>query len=190
MFLSVEQFNTQTAAERHLEAFVLKLNAENPTLAILEPTFDAVLNRFIEEDRLLEIKSVRPGETTDGVGELSYSTASGYLSNIKRIRAKWGTTRISRMKPVKIQEWLKGLDLAPKTKGHVKALLHRLFEKAMFWEIVEWQRNPMELVEIKGISKRRKRPLILTVEQFFLGFEQIAHAAVVNFRGRICSLVP
>lgn len=26
----------------------------------------------------------------------------------------------------------------------------------------------MELVEIKGISKRRKRPVILTVEQFFL----------------------
>jgi len=173
MFLSTEKFPTQVAVERHLEAFVLKLNAENPTLAILEPTFNAVLGRFIEEERLLEIKSVRPGETTDGVEELSYSTASGYLSNIKRIREKWGTTRISRMKPVKIQEWLKGLDLAPKTKGHIKALLHRLFEKAMFWEIVEWQRNPMELVEIRGISKRRKKPLIFTVDQFFLGFELV-----------------
>lgn len=167
MFLSVEQFTTQTAAERHLEAFVLKLNKENPTLAILEPTFDAVLNRFIEEECLLEIKKVRPGERTDGIGELSYSTASSYLSNIKRIRAKWGTTRITRMKPVSMQEWLKGLDLAPKTKGHIKALVHRLFEKAMFWELVEWQRNPMELVEIRGISKRQKRPVILTLEQFF-----------------------
>ena len=86
MFLSTEKFPTQVAVERHLEAFVLKLNAENPTLAILEPTFNAVLGRFIEEERLLEIKSVRPGETTDGVEELSYSTASGYLSNNKRIR--------------------------------------------------------------------------------------------------------
>jgi integrase len=167
MFLSVEQFSTQTAAERHLEAFVLKLNAENPTLAILEPTFNALLDRFIEEECLLEIKKVRPGERTDGIGELSYSTATSYLSNIKRIRAKWGTTLITRMKPVKIQEWLKGLDLAPKTKGHIKALIHRLFEKAMFWELVEWQRNPMELVEIRGISKRQKRPVILTIEQFF-----------------------
>jgi hypothetical protein len=40
----------------------------------------------------------------------------------------------------------------------------------MLWEMVEWQRNPMELVEIKGISKRRKRPVILTVEQFFGSF--------------------
>ncbi len=56
---------------------------------------------------------------------------------------------------------------APKTKGHVKAIMHRLYEKAMLWELVEWQRNPMQLVEVKGISKRRKRPIVLTVEQFY-----------------------
>jgi integrase len=44
--------------------------------------------------------------------------------------------------------------------------MHRLYEKAMLWEMVDWQRNPMQLVEIKGISKRRKKPLVLTVEQF------------------------
>jgi hypothetical protein len=43
MFLSTEKFPTQVAVERHLEAFVLKLNTENPTLAIREPTFAAIL---------------------------------------------------------------------------------------------------------------------------------------------------
>jgi integrase len=38
----------------------------------------------------------------------------------------------------------------------------------MLWEIVEWQRNPMQLVEIKWISKRKKRPVVLTVEQYYL----------------------
>jgi hypothetical protein len=37
MFLSTEKFPTQVAVERHLEAFVLKLNSDNPTPAILEP---------------------------------------------------------------------------------------------------------------------------------------------------------
>ncbi len=60
------------------------------------------------------------------------------------------------------------MDAAPKTKGHVKAIMHRLYEKAMLWEMVEWQRNPMELVEIKGISKRRKKPVVLAVEQYYL----------------------
>ena len=168
MYFSTEQFPTQTAVERHLESFVLKLNSDNPTLAVQEPTFDALLDRFIREERLLEIKKVRPGESCDNVGELSYSTASSYLSVIKRVRAKWGTHRIARVKPMHVQEWLRGLEAAPKTKGHIKAVIHRLYEKAMLWEMVEWQRNPMELVEIKGISKRRKRPVILTVEQFFL----------------------
>ncbi len=50
-------------------------------------------------------------------------------------------------------------------------LTHRLYEKAMLWEMVEWQRNPMELIEIKGISKRRKKLLVLAVEQFYQIFE-------------------
>ena len=50
MFLSTEKFPTQVAVERHLEAFVLKLNSDNPSLAILEPTFNAILDRFIEEE--------------------------------------------------------------------------------------------------------------------------------------------
>lgn len=36
MFISTEKFPTQVAVERHLEAFVLKLNSENPALAILD----------------------------------------------------------------------------------------------------------------------------------------------------------
>jgi integrase len=167
MFLSTDRFPTQVAVERHLEAFVLKLNSENPTQAILEPTFNALLDRFVEEEKLLEIKQLRPGDRCDLVGELSYSTASSYLSVIKLLRAKWGSARIARIKPVQVQEWLKKMDAAPKTKGHVKALMHRLYEKAMLWEMVEWQRNPMQLVEIKGISKRQKKPIVLTVEQFY-----------------------
>jgi integrase len=167
MYLSAEKFPTEIAVTRHLEAFVLKLNSENPTLAILEPTFNAVLDRFIEEEKLLEIKQRRPGDRCDAEGELSYSTVSSYLSVIKQVRMKWGTSHITRMKPLAVQEWLKQMDAAPKTKGHVKAIMHRLYEKAMLWELVEWQRNPMQLVEVKGISKRRKRPIVLTVEQFY-----------------------
>ena len=68
---------------------MLKLNCDNPTLAILEPTFNAILDRFIEEERLLEIKQQRPGDRCDAEGALSYSTAVSYLSVIKQVRVKW-----------------------------------------------------------------------------------------------------
>jgi len=93
-------------------------------LAVHEPTFGAVIDRFIEEERLLEIKKQRPGEICDH--GLSYGTVSSYLSVLRHIRAKWGATRLNRVKPVAVQEWLKTLDAAPKTKGHMKALMHRL----------------------------------------------------------------
>ena len=102
LFLGLDKFPTQTAAERHLEAFVLKLNKENPTLAVMEPTFNAILDRFIEDERMMEIKQIRPGEQREDDG-LSYSTVLSYLSVIKRVRAKWGTNRIVRIKPMLIQ---------------------------------------------------------------------------------------
>ena len=85
------------------------------------------------------------------------------------------------MKPAAVDEWLEGLRrrsgpndgtnappalLSPKSRGHIKAMLYRLMEKAMFWELVPLARNPIGLVEIKGVSKRSKRPYILTVKQF------------------------
>jgi integrase len=98
----------------------------------MEPTFNAILDRFIEDERMMEIKQRRPGERCEDDG-LSYSTGISYLSVIKRVRAKWGTTRITRMKPMLIQSWLKGLEAAPKTKGHIKAVMYRLYEKGMLW---------------------------------------------------------
>jgi integrase len=72
---------------------------------------------------------------------------------------------IPEVKPAKVQEWLRSMEVAPKTKGHIKALMHRLFEKAMLWELAPIERNPMELVEVRGISKRAKKPIILEADQ-------------------------
>ena len=43
----------------------------------------------------------------------------------------------------------------------------------MFWELVPLARNPIGLVEIRGVSKRRKTPFILTVEQYHAVVEQL-----------------
>jgi integrase len=63
-------------------------------------------------------------------------------------------------------EWPKTLTLAPKSKAHLKRMLQLLFERAMLWGLVEVSRNPLELVRVKGGSKREKQPTVLTPEQF------------------------
>ena len=106
------------------------------------------------------------------------STVSSYLSMLKvHIRPRWGESSLSDVKPAMVQEWLRGLEAAPKTKGHIKALMHRLFEKAMLWELLPVGRNPMDLVEVKGISKRTKKPIVLDADQCV--------TLVSSFRNRI-----
>src|SRR6202521_3023170 len=53
--------------------------------------------------------------------------------------------------------------------------MYRLFEKAMLWELIPLERNPMGLVELKGVSKRLKAPRILTEEEFGALLDQLDH---------------
>lgn len=97
-----------------------------------------------------------------------YSTKKSYLSILnKHITPQWGQAPITEVKKaLKVEQWLKGLKLSPKTKGNIKALIHRIFEYAMKWEILDTQRNPMQLVEVKGVTKRVRKKIVLMVEQY------------------------
>src|SRR5260370_2528461 len=97
-----------------------------------------------------------------------HSTASKYRSWITHhVKPKWGAIPIRRVKPLLVEEWLMSLDLAPKSKGHVRSIMHILFNWAMKWEFIEIDRmNPMSLVRVEGSSKRLRQPRILSVKEF------------------------
>jgi integrase len=80
-----------------------------------------------------------------------------------------------------VQHWLSGLTvvrrvkgsetdvtvpMAPKTKGHLKQFMHRLFAKAMYWRFAPREINPISLVELRGVTRRRRKPMIITPEQY------------------------
>ena len=163
--LSTVEYQTETSARRALQALLLKINGSEAYIAQRSPTFGTVLDKFITDEHLKEIKAQRPGETVeDG---LKFSTTVGYLSVIKvHLRPSWSKVLLTDIKPLAVQEWLKGLNLSPKTKQNIKAAFHRMLELAMLWELLPAQRNPLSLVEIKGSTRRKRRKVILTPEQF------------------------
>ena len=164
--LSTLEFPSEKKALVHLQADVFRINEPKAFKAHNKPTLGLIIDKFSTEERLEEIVTQPPGEALilDG---FSWSTAAGYRSYLKRhVRPKWGNTPVAEIKALEISEWLKSLPLSPKTRGHVGALLHLLLEKAMLWGLMEVQRNPMELVKLKGTSKRQKKPQILTPEKF------------------------
>ena len=169
---TTEEYATKAQALKAAEGLRLRANRESREIG--EPTFGALIERFIVEEKLRDAKDqprangvVEEAEEFDAEA-LDPSTASSYLSMLKvHIRPRWGEVLFSQVRPGLVQEWLRGLTVAPKTKGHIKALMHRLFEKAMLWELLPFGRNPMELVHVKGISKRTKIPTILEEKQCF-----------------------
>jgi integrase len=91
--------------------------------------------------------------------QITYQTLASYRSIIRRhLRPKWGDFCLQDVRPSLVQDWLRNLVMSPKYKGHVRSLMYRLFDKAMIWELIDVERNPMELVKVRGISKRKQRP--------------------------------
>jgi integrase len=143
----VEQYPTKALAWKAAEGLRLSVNSENPGTQV---TFGALIDRYLRE----QIPQ-------------RHVTASKYRSWITHhIQPQWGDYPIARVKPVLVEEWISKLDLAPKSKGHVRSIMHILFQWAMKWELMDLQINPMKLVHVKGSSKRLREPVTLTRKQF------------------------
>jgi integrase len=87
-----------------------------------------------------------------------------WLNN--HILPKWGDKPISDVQPRVVELWLRQLDLSPKSRSHVRNLLRVLMDFAMWSGVVEVSRNPIDLVAVRGVTKRIRQPRNLTVEQF------------------------
>ena len=144
-----EEYPTESAARKSpvVQAVLLQLNAEQPR-APGASEFGAVISRY-EQEEMPE----------------RYSTKTAYQSYIKnQIRPRWANTALGAIRPMAVEDWLKNLALAPKTKSHVRSLMHTIFQCAERWELID--KNPIKLVRVRGGTKRLKTPRVLAPEQF------------------------
>ncbi len=156
---TVLEFRTKAEAQRSLADVRADINNNVEVV-----TFGQLCDRYLKE----------------GLPE-RHATASALRSMVKyRIWPYWYQERVSDMakNPMAVEQWIKGLmttprrkdekprPLAPKSKGHTKAVFHRLFECAMRWRYLEVQRNPMSLIELHGSSKRTRKIVLVTTEQY------------------------
>ena len=145
---TTEQYPTPAQAVRAAEHLRLAANVDDRSARRV--TFGALIDRYMSEEM-----------------PERYSTSRAYTSYLNRhIRPKWEGYAIVDVKPFAVREWLKQLQLAPKSKAHIRNLMRVLFNCAMLWELVPLQENPIKLVKVKDASKRQREPRILTVPEF------------------------
>lgn len=109
-------YPTESAIRKspEVQALLLRINSEAAQPGAPALTFGAVLARY-EKEEMPE----------------RYSTSSSYKSNIKmHIRPRWAETSLAAVKTLAVEDWLKGLTLAPKTKTHIKSVMHTIFQCA------------------------------------------------------------
>ncbi|HYY72352.1 MAG TPA: site-specific integrase [Candidatus Bathyarchaeia archaeon] len=145
---TAEEFPTESQARKAALSWLFSMNAEASNGTAV--SFGAVIQRYLAEE----------------IPE-RFSTASRYRCWLKNhVEPKWRDYPIEQIKPLLVEDWLKKLDLAPKSKSHLKNLMRVLFNAAMRWELIPYQHNPMTLVRVKDSSKRQREPKALTVEEF------------------------
>lgn len=131
-------------------------------------TVESVIDRYLAEDL-----------------PARQSTASSYRSMLTRIRSEWGTLMLDDflVDVSGMERWLRDMKtlaritkdgnvskapeaVSRKTKDHFKAVLHRLVECAMRWGVMDIQRNPVGLVEVRTGARRKRVPTIISFDQY------------------------
>ena len=130
---TTDMYKTEAQARKAVEAILLELNAEKPMHHLGTVTFGGLCDRYIAEE-LPE----------------RYSTRKSYLSNINQhIKPRWGDYLIGAVRPMAVEGWFKEMDKSPKTKAHIRSVMHVIFECAARWELFNERRNPIEMVLLK-----------------------------------------
>jgi integrase len=152
---SVARYPTVEDVLREIEPLRLRLNIESRLGGPV--TINALIGRYIDQE-LPE----------------RHSTSRSYLTVLNRwIKPRWGDYLLEDVKTVAVEQWLRSLQLAPKSKTHIRSLMHLLYQNARRWEMV--CNNPIDLVRQSG--RRLRIPRVLTAVEVRLLLEQLANDA-------------
>ena len=153
--LKVQTFNasiyrTERDVRKAVEGQLAALNA-NTLAGKVNLTFGQLIDRYLQEE----------------LPTLKHSTQMTNKSLIQlHLRPKWEKHRLSEITALNVKQWIDALSFGPASKVRARNIISRLLDLAMLWEYMPVQRNPMELVKIKGSTKRQKAITILTPAQF------------------------
>jgi integrase len=153
----MRDYPTKASAWRAAKALRQMVENQVKISSINAPTVKILVTQYREE-KMPQRASTRRGYET-------------WLNN--HLIPKWGDCELTDLQARPVEMWLDSLKLAPKSKVHIRGLLHVLWDYAMWRGDIPTARNPMELVRVKDASQRVRKTRSLTVEQFRLLLETV-----------------
>ena len=144
------KFPTERDVRKAVESQLAALNS-----GTLGGRIDATVGTII--DRYLQ----------DELPTLRHSTQTTNKSMIElHIRPRWEDVRLADVSALAVKQWVDKLPFGAPSKARARNMISRMLDLAMLWEYLPLGRNPMQLVKIKGSTKRQKKITVITPAQF------------------------
>ena len=140
---------TEALALRSARALRIDANAQTP----LAESGPETIADLVAHYRLKELNE-------DSHSQKSFPTRAAYQSYLENwILPRWGGLKMDQVKPVAVEEWLRGIKRAKATRAKLRNLMSALFSHAMRYEWTD--KNPIKLV--RQSAKRERIPDVLEI---------------------------
>lgn len=161
---TLHEFKTEAEAQKAADALRLEVNEQTPRQQIQAISFETLVEHYKQHELPDVVHSTRPLGSEAGDDELrkSYSTQvtyQGYLT--KWILPRWRSYRLTDVKPVQVEQWLKSLPLSKGSKAKIRNIMSALYSHGQRWEWVST--NPIR--HVRQSAKRSRVPTVLSPEQ-------------------------
>lgn len=172
------RFSEQRNGKRYQKSVYYDVGAKYPTQASVRKALQTqvvLANRNEQTERAkigAKFGAITALYRSEHLPTLRHSTqqTNGYLLK-NYIEPRWSDVDLQDVKPGKVKHWLDSEDgagkLAQTTKSALRSVMSKCFKLAALHDYIPATDNtPMSVVEIKGTSKRQKKIIILTPDQF------------------------
>lgn len=166
---TLEEYPNESAAQAAVDAIRLDINQKTPQQLIKDISLETLANHYRQHELPDIFNKTKPGPDAPQEDCKSYSTQSIYESYLtKWILPRWGSCRLSEVKAVQVEGWLRGLcfagtsvPLARGTKAKIRNIMSALYSHAIRWEWAD--KNP--ITSVRQSAKRQRVPDILLPEE-------------------------
>jgi integrase len=144
------QYPTELDVRKALAPMITQLNSDTAA-GQLSATMGTVMDKYLSQE----------------LPKLRHSTQCTNRSLIDlHIRPRWKKVRPSNVEAGDVVESLETLNMGAASRARARNLISRMLDLAMLWKYMPVGRNPMQLVKVKGSTKRSKKITVLSPDTF------------------------
>jgi integrase len=146
---SVEQYPNEASAQKAVAALRADINAESPRTSLTPISVQTLIEHYREKELGANCSKTKKTQVT----------YEGYFK--KWILPRWGSYRVTEVKAVAVEQWLRSLKYANGSKAKARNIMSAVFNHAVRWEWLGV--NPIRMV--RQSAKRTRIPIVLSIDQ-------------------------